>query len=61
MTSCVAFLIGLGEKFLSSGVTEVDRGITPTILSRVPSNVTSRVIPSYAMLLWFTLEVNKLT
>ena len=44
--SCVAFLIGLGEKFFSSGVTEVDRDLIPTILSRVPSNVTSRVIPS---------------
>ena len=59
--SCVAFLIALGEKFFSSGVTEVDRDLIPTILSRVPSNVTSRVIPSYAMLFWFTLEVNKLS
>ena len=57
--SCVAFLIGLGDKFFSSGVTDVDRDLIPTILRRVPSSVTSsRVIPSYAMLLWFTLEVN---
>ena len=37
-------------------MTEVDRDLIPTILRRVPTSVTSRVIPSYAMLL-FTLEV----
>ena len=31
--SCVAFLIGLGEKFFSSGMTEFDRDLIPTILS----------------------------
>ena len=57
----IAFLIGLGEKFFSSGVTEVDRDFIPTILRRVPSSLTSRVIPLYALLLWSTLEVNKQT
>ena len=57
--SCVAFLIGLGDKFFSSGMTEVDRDLIPTILSRVPSSVTPGLFQSYAMLLWFTLEINK--
>lgn len=56
---CIAFLIGLGGKFFSSGVSEVDSSLIPAIRNQAPSSVTTRVIPSYAILLWFTLEVYK--
>ena len=38
--SCVAFLISLGEKFFSSGMTEVDRDLIPTILIPIICNAT---------------------
>ena len=57
--SCVGFFIGLGEKFFTSGISEVDNDILPTLIEKAGSNVNPRVIPSYAMLLWFTLEVRR--
>ena len=57
-SSCAGLLIGLGNKFFSSGIAEVDHSIIPIITERAPSGINSRVVPSYAILLWFTLEVN---
>lgn len=58
--NCVGFLISLGEEFFMSGVSEVDNDILPTLVDKAGSNVNPRVVPSYAMLLWFTLKVRKL-
>lgn len=55
--SCVGYLIGLGKKFFSTGVSEVDTEILPLLTERAPSGVNPRVMPSYAILLWFCLEV----
>lgn len=57
--SCIAFLIGLGGNFFTSGIIEVDNILIPMLLKAAPSNVTLRVIPSYSMLLWFTIEILK--
>lgn len=54
--SCVGLLIGLGDRFFSSGISIVDNEIIPMILEKAPA-INVRVVPSYAMLLWFTLEV----
>lgn len=55
--SCVGFLIGLGKKFFSTGLHQVDNQITPLLTERAPPGVNPRVMPSYAILLWFCLEV----
>lgn len=55
--NCVGFFIRLGEEFFKSGVSEVDNDILPTSINKAGSNVNPRVIPSYAMLLWFTSKV----
>ena len=49
--NCAGFFISLGDEFFKSGVSEVDRVITPTLRDRA---VNPRVIPSYA---WFALKV----
>ena len=56
-SSCVGFCIGLGEEFFSVGVHEVDEVLTPLLTSRAASGISPRVIPSYAILLWFTQKV----
>ena len=53
------FFIGLGAEFFSSGIAQVDDDLLPTLVEKAGSNVNPRVIPSYAMLLWFTLKVRK--
>ena len=55
--SCVGFCIALGKEFFSTGIGEVDNDLLPMITSKVGENVNPRVVPSYAMLLWFTLKV----
>ena len=54
--AAVGFFVGLGRRFFSSGVTTVDGDIIPALTERA-QGVCPRVIPSYAILLWFTLEV----
>lgn len=58
--SCVGFFITLGEEFFTSGISEVDNDLLPMMTGKVGSDVNPRVIPSYAMLLWFTLKVRHL-
>ncbi len=53
---CVGFCVSLGKKFLSEGVKEVDKNIIPA-LSKSVDNISPRVIPSYAILYWFTMQV----
>ena len=55
--NCAGFFIGLGAEFFSSGIAQVDDDLLPTLVEKAGSNVNPRVIPSYAMLLWFTLKV----
>lgn len=57
--SCAGFLIGLGNKFFEHGVADVDQNILPLLTSVAPGDVNPRVMPSYAILLWFTLEVSQ--
>jgi len=56
--SCVGFFIGLGKTFFEEGIAEVDEKILPTLANVAPRSVNPRVIPSYAILLWFSMKVN---
>ena len=55
--SCAGFCISLGEEFFSTGVSEVDQDLLPVLMKQAGGAVNSRVIPSDATLLWFTLKV----
>lgn len=55
-TSAVGQFIQLGMKFLEKGIGEMDDVIIPKLRSLL-GDVIPRVLPSYAILVWFTLEV----
>ena len=56
-SSCIGFCISLGNEFISNGVKEVDSEILPMLTREAGGGVSPRVLPSYAMLYWFTLQV----
>ena len=47
--------------FLKEGLKEIDEKVIPQMEAMFPSNTHPRCITSYAMLLWFTLQVSKHT
>lgn len=55
--SCVGFCISLGKLFFSEGVREVDEEILPMFTAMVDKGISPRVLPSYGILLWFSLQV----
>ena len=54
--SCIGLCIGLGKLFFDDGVSQVDQHLL-MLLDKAGKSVNPRVIPSYAMLLWFTLKI----
>lgn len=56
-SSCIGLCIELGDRFFNVGVHEVDDTLTPLLKSRADSGISPRVIPSYAILLWFAQQV----
>ena len=55
--SCIGFCISLGKLFYSDSVREVDEQILPMFTAMVAKGIIPRVLPSYAILLWFSLQV----
>ena len=52
----VGFFIGLGDRFFKEGgIKEVDETLIPLLKDKSAS--APRVIPSYGILMWFTLQV----
>ena len=63
-TSAVGMLISLGEAFAFStrGISEMDANIVPRHRKFLEGlGVIPRVLPSYALLFWFTMEVGYIT
>ncbi len=56
-SSAVAFVIGLGKRFVEDGIRELDETILPELKRDIGELAIPRVLPSYAILMWFTLEV----
>lgn len=56
--NAVAFAIGLGQRFIEAGIYEMDKDILPELKEVMGDLVLPRVLPSYAILTWFTLEVS---
>ena len=54
MFSCVGFCIGLGERFFDAGVARLMTTIIPLLQL---TQVSPRVIPSYAIPLWLAQQV----
>ena len=57
-SSCVGFCIALGKKFFDTGVKEVDETILPAFSASTGSGISPRVIPAYAILYWFAVQVS---
>lgn len=57
-STCIGFCISLGKRFFNEGVEEVDSNILPSIASSASEEISPRVIPSYAILFWFALQVS---
>ncbi len=57
-SSCVGFCVSLGKTFLETGVREIDEVILPHLAALANDLVVPRVLPSYAILYWFSLEVS---
>ena len=62
-SSAIGKMIGLGKKFIETGISELDSYILPKLRSMLSTygSIVPRVLPSYAVLMWFTLEVNNWT
>ena len=58
ISSCIGYIIALGDLFFEEGTTEIDEKIAPMLTEDV-STINPRVIPSYAILLWFSIKVTK--
>ena len=48
--------ISMGEAFISRGIQEIDSDILPTLREHIGGAI-PRVLPSYGLLFWFTIEV----
>ena len=60
-SSCAGFCISLGNSFFSEGIEEVDNDILPRMTASASEDISPRVIPSYAILFWFALQVGNVT
>lgn len=57
-SSAVGICIKLGQQFFSIGVREIDQDILPSLRERAGMRVMARVLPSYAIMLWFSIKVS---
>ena len=57
-SSGVGLFISLGEAFISTGIGEMDNIILLKLRGLLRVSVIPRVLPSYALFMWFTLEVH---
>ena len=53
----IGFLISLGKRFVTSGITEIDEVLTPRLKMMLPKGIWPRIVPGYALLLWFAYQV----
>ena len=56
-SSAVAFVIGLGKHFVEEGIREMDESLLPDLKNALGAHAIPRVLPSYGILIWFTVEV----
>ena len=56
-SSGVGAIISLGKAFTERGIKEINQELIPVVKKALGDDILPRVVPSYAMLLWFTLQV----
>lgn len=56
-SSAVGFIISLGARFIEQGIVEMDSDLLPELRSLLDGRAIPRVLPYYAFMIWFTLEV----
>ena len=58
-SSAVGFIISLGARFIEEGIAGMDGDLLPKLRRLLDGRAIPRVLPSYAIMLWFTFEVSK--
>ena len=57
-TSCVGFCVSFGDLFFTNGIKEIDEIILPHLTTQAGVDVIPCVLPSYAILHRFTVQVS---
>ena len=57
VSGAVGHIIRLGKRFVEQGIDEMEGVIKPELINLLGHQAIPRVIPSYAILMWFTFEV----
>ena len=55
---CRVYSVAVGAQFFPTGIANVDQDIVPFLNRNLNGRVTPRVLPSYAILYWFSLQVS---
>ena len=58
-SSAVGFIISLGKRFIEEGIAGMDGDLLPELRRLLDGRAIPRVLPPYAIMLWFTFEVSK--
>ena len=56
-SSVVGLIISLGGRFIEKGIAQMDSDLLPELRKLLAGQAFPRVLPSYGILMWFTLEV----
>ena len=56
-SSAVAFVVGQGEHFVEEGIREMDESLLPELKNTLSAPAIPRVLQSYGILMWLTIEV----
>ena len=57
-SSAVAFVVGQGEHSVEEGIREMDESLLPELKDAHSAHAIPRVLPSYGILMWLTVEVH---
>ena len=57
-SSAVGLLVQCGKNFLENGIHVIQNDYVPIVKEALGGHALPRVVPSYAMLLWFTTEAS---
>ena len=53
----IGIAVKLGNEFFDSGIKDIDGSLLPLLKEKADVNVIPRVLPSYAIMLWFSIKV----
>ena len=53
----IGIAVKLGNEFFDSGIKDINGSLLPLLKEKADVNVIPRVLPSYAIMLWFSIKV----